>query len=323
MRLALFLIILISVTSVVGQSGDPTHQFDFWIGDWDVTLRVQQSDGTWKDQHKAEDRVYSILDGKAILELWSEGKEGINGYSLRYYNPAKKKWDLWLNWAGKNRSGTHGLEGEFRNGRGEFFAERKQPDGSDRITRYTFSDITPNSLRWDDGYSTDGGKTWSSNWIMEFSRKAEKGPEIGSEKNPLTYFDGSRCDLPEFQVLKTMSQKWEQNEWVTLHNIVDGCIVAGFAKTPPKSRWEHYFFTLTWNTYANVYELALIDDNKANSLVLYYGKLSKDESGVRSINLKAGSGETGKIVITNDGGLESLDIEYAGKNLALGFGVLN
>jgi len=315
---------LLFLLPVICAGQDPSRQFDFWVGEWDVNLRVQQPDKTWKDRHKAVARIYSILGGKAILELWSEGKEGINGYSLRYYNPAKKKWDLWLNWAGKNRSGTSGLEGEFRHGRGEFFGERKQPDGTSRISRFTFSDITKNSLRWDDGFSTDGGKTWASNWIMEFTRKADKAPEIGDEKNLHTYFDGTRCDLPQFDVLKELSASWEQNEWLTLHNILNGCIIAGYAKTPPKSRRSYYFFTLTWNTYANVYELALLDDDPNDPLKLYYGNVSEpDDNGTRTLDMKAGTGEAGRITIGKSGNLEALDISYEGKQLALGFGILD
>ncbi|HZD04943.1 MAG TPA: hypothetical protein VE173_08490, partial [Longimicrobiales bacterium] len=33
--------------------------------------------------------------------------------------------------------------------------------------RFTFSDITTHSLRWNDGNSQDGGRTWSTSWIME------------------------------------------------------------------------------------------------------------------------------------------------------------
>ncbi|MCO6510054.1 MAG: hypothetical protein J5I65_04605 [Aridibacter famidurans] len=320
MKKALVLIILIAAAQAFGQfsrTNDPARQFDFWIGEWDVNLRVQQPDKTWKDQHKATARIYSILGGKAILELWSEGKDGINGYSLRYYNPQKKKWDLWLNWAGKNRSGTNGLEGEFRHGRGEFFAERKQEDGSTRISRYTFSDITENSLRWDDGYSTDGGKTWASNWIMEFTRKAEKAPEIGSEKNLLTYFDGSRCDLPEFEVLKKISKEfgWPHQDASKpgssgTYNVLDGCIMAGFHT----EGLDEYFFTITWNTYAGVYELAVLNGGSANSLSLYYGKAS-EKNGRIELALQSREGEVATIGFNPVTTTLDVYFEYAGKEV--------
>ena len=109
-----------------------------------------------------------MLEGKAILELWDEAS--IKGFSLRYYDAGRKEWVLWLNWPGANRSGSSSLAGTFRHGRGDFFSTYTTQDGTEGISRYSFNDITATSLRWDDAYSTDAGKTWSHNWIMEFSR---------------------------------------------------------------------------------------------------------------------------------------------------------
>jgi hypothetical protein len=282
------------------------RQFDFWIGEWDVNLRVLQPDATWKDAHKATARIYSILGGKAILELWSEGRDGINGYSLRYFNHDKSAWDLWLNWAGRNRSGTSGLEGRFRNGRGEFFAEQKTPDGATRISRYTFSDIAGTSLRWDDGVSLDGGRTWASNWIMEFSRRADMPPAIGTGKNLHTYFDGTRCDFPEFDILKTIVASHRQETDLQLYNILDGCIVAGLVTAGPTNA----FFTLTYNTYANLYELAFLDADRTSSLALYYGLRIEDR-----FDLKNRDGEPATIEIAADSTIRHLVLNYAGKQV--------
>jgi hypothetical protein len=37
-------------------------------------------------------------------------------------------------------------------------------------TRYTWSQITPKSARWEQAFSYDAGKTWDTNWVMEFRR---------------------------------------------------------------------------------------------------------------------------------------------------------
>ncbi len=305
-----FLLLLIfSITTFSQTIAEKQREFNFWIGEWDVNLRVLQKDNTWKDQHKSVARIYSILDGKAILELWNEKQNGILGYSLRYFNPKKNKWDLWLNWAGKNRSGTNGLEGSFRHGRGEFFAETKVADDKTRKFRYTFSDVTPNSLRWDNGTSDDGGKTWSGNWIMEFTRRAKIAPAIDKEKNLLTYFNGSRCDMPEFSVLKRLSANNKNNSSLRLYNILDGCIVIGFIK----KKNTRAFFTLTFNTFAKLYELTYLDDKTATALAMYYGNRTNDGFELQK------RGVIEKAIIKADQTIKSIELEYEGKTQKIEF----
>lgn len=309
MRLFLLVIFILPITIFPQTVAEKQRQFDFWLGEWDVNLRVRQKDFTWKDQHKSVARIYSILDGKAILELWSENQNGINGYSLRYYNPKKDKWDLWLNWAGKNRSGTSGMECIFRHKRGECFSERKIDEKTNLISRFTFSDAQPNSVRWDDAFSRDGGKTWSNNWIMEFSRRKQKAPAIAKDKNLLTYFNGNRCDTPEFNVLKQISTNHKNNSKLRLYNILDGCIIIGFIK----DRKQKAFFTFTYNTFAKVYELTYLDKKDANALAIYYGV--KTESGfqlqTRGANEKAAikTGET----------IQSIELQYGAENHSFNF----
>jgi hypothetical protein len=60
--------------------------------------------------------------------------------------------------------------GSFHDGRGEFYNE----DTFERrsiFVRFIWSDITPTSCRWEQAFSADGGKTWETNWIMEFTRE--------------------------------------------------------------------------------------------------------------------------------------------------------
>jgi len=40
--------------------------------------------------------------------------------------------------------------------------------------RFIWSQITASSARWDQSSSEDAGKTWDTNWIMEFRRVASK-----------------------------------------------------------------------------------------------------------------------------------------------------
>ncbi len=240
------------------------RQFDFWVGTWDVNLRVRQEDGSWADQHRAVAHVYPILMGKAILELWSEDRvDGIKGFSVRSYDPRRGEWDLWLNWPGPNRSGTSTLSGGFRHARGEFFVESPTPDGGSLLARYSFSDIGPDRLRWDDAYSRDGGATWSHNWIMEFSRLGGR-PEWAAEGAALpTVHDGERCDAPQYRAYDFLAGSHvgeveaggQGAVTITGHRILDGCAVITFAGASgdPASAWG--FSHLTWSTALEQYEL--------------------------------------------------------------------
>ncbi len=118
------------------------RQFDFWVGQWDVNLRIRQQDNTWEDKVRSEARIYKILQGKGILELWSQNEGGIIGYSFRYYREETDEWELWLNWPGNNRCGTTSLSGAFRHGRGDFYSYRPMSDSTERITRYGTASMT-------------------------------------------------------------------------------------------------------------------------------------------------------------------------------------
>lgn len=53
--------------------------------------------------------------------------------------------------------------------RGDFFAQESF-NGRAIYTRNSFSNITPDSCRFEQAFSDDGGKTWETNWVMTFAR---------------------------------------------------------------------------------------------------------------------------------------------------------
>ncbi len=262
-----------------------SRQFDFWIGEWAVDLRMQGSDGSWQDGVTATAHVYPILSGKAVLELWSDDRpHGIKGYSLRAFDAARDEWVLWLNWPGPNRSGSSSLSGSFRHGRGEFYSSARADDGSETISRYTFSDITPNSLRWDDGVSRDGGRSWSSNWIMEFTRSAAhpRLPEAGGAAP--TYHDGTRCTDPAFGTFDFLSGHrsgaveagGSGSVTIVGYRILDGCAVMTFAGADgdPERAWG--FSHLTFNTYADRYELTTLNSLPGTPVRVFYSRDARE-----------------------------------------------
>jgi hypothetical protein len=58
------------------------------------------------------------------------------------------------------------MVGAFRGGAGEFFGD-ESVDGRTVLCRFLWTSDPP---RWEQAFSDDGGKTWETNWIMEFTR---------------------------------------------------------------------------------------------------------------------------------------------------------
>jgi hypothetical protein len=155
---------------------DGRHDFDFEIGKWKTHLRrlVHPLTGstTWIEcDGISTDR--KVWDGKAnLLELEADCPAShFEGLSLRLYNPQSHQWSL--NFSSSN-DGTLSQPtiGEFRDGHGEFF-DQEPLNGRAILVRFVISEITPNSCRFEQSFSDDGGKTWELNWIATDTRIAD------------------------------------------------------------------------------------------------------------------------------------------------------
>jgi hypothetical protein len=56
--------------------------------------------------------------------------------------------------------------GGFKDGRGEFYDDETFAGKPIRV-RFVISDVHPNSAHFEQAFSTDGGKTWETNWIAD------------------------------------------------------------------------------------------------------------------------------------------------------------
>jgi len=147
---------------------DGQHDFDFEIGTWKTHLRrlVHPLTGSshWVEL-QGTSVVRKIWEGRAnLVELEVDGPDGhIEGLSLRLYNPQSHQWSL--NYA-NSAAGSFGQPtiGEFKNGRGEFY-DQEIYQCRMILVRNVWSDITPDSGRFEQAFSDDGGKTWEVNWI--------------------------------------------------------------------------------------------------------------------------------------------------------------
>jgi hypothetical protein len=170
---------------------DGQHDFDFEIGAWKTHLsRLQHpltGSATWVE-YEGTSVVRKVWDGRAnLVELEVDGSSGhIEGLSLRLYNPQSHQWSL--NFANGSGGGVGPPTiGEFKNGRGEFF-DQEPFNGRTILVRNVWSDITPNSCRFEQAFSDDGGKTWEVNWIATDTRA--KGEADKSVQNRPAEQDG-------------------------------------------------------------------------------------------------------------------------------------
>ena len=147
--------------------------FDFFVGSWDGRhrrLRARLAGCDEWDEFSSTTRCWSLFGGAANIDELSVPDRGFSGLSVRLLDPASGNWSIY--WA-NSRDGVLQLPpvvGRFDGGVGLFFSDEVQEGRPVRV-RFTWSEITPASARWDQAFSADGGQTWEANWIMEFTRR--------------------------------------------------------------------------------------------------------------------------------------------------------
>lgn len=152
---------------------DGQKDFEFEIGTWKTKLKRLKdplSGSTTWIEYEGTTVVRKVWDGRAnLVELVAEGPAGrFEGLSLRLYDPQSRQWSL--NFASARGGGMAAPTiGEFKNGRGEFY-NQETFNGRSIFVRFIISEITPDSCRFEQAFSEDGGKTWEVNWIAVDTR---------------------------------------------------------------------------------------------------------------------------------------------------------
>ena len=160
---------------------DRQHDFDFEMGAWKQHLKRRLNPLTGSNTWVEFDGTIvgqKIWNGRANLdEFEADGPTGhIEGLTLRLYNPEAHQWSLY--WANSKVGYIDGPPqvGEFKNGRGEFYAQDTFK-GRAILIRYVWSEITANSAHFEQSFSDDGGMTWEVNWISQMTRAKNEGDQ--------------------------------------------------------------------------------------------------------------------------------------------------
>jgi hypothetical protein len=152
---------------------DGRNDFDFLIGTWNVHHRrlIERLKGCtdWeKFEGETVDRKFLNGLGNMDENILHRKTGSVHAMSMRLFNPISKEWSIY--WS-TDLTGSLDVPmiGGFQDGRGEFYSQEVY-DGQHIYSRFIWSKITANSCQWEQAFSIDGGKTWETNWIMEFVR---------------------------------------------------------------------------------------------------------------------------------------------------------
>jgi hypothetical protein len=142
-----------------GCPAEVRRQFDFWVGNWDVTVAGKPA---------GVNRIEKILEGCALLENW-QGVGGMSGKSVNFYDPRRERWhQTWVD----DRGGSLGLDGAFAGGKMVLTGTKKDPaTGKTTIDRITWTPLPADQVRQVWETSTDDGKSWTVAFDGLYTRK--------------------------------------------------------------------------------------------------------------------------------------------------------
>jgi hypothetical protein len=148
------------------------HGFDFEYGHWRVHHRAKSaSDGTWKE-FDGTCTAQPFMAGQGDIEehVFSRPTGVTYGTAIRAFDLKSEEWAIWwIDSRYPHLALDPPVKGRFDHGVGTFYSD-SLVNGKTVRTRFTWSQITPTSAHWEQAISDDAGKTWDTNWIMEFRR---------------------------------------------------------------------------------------------------------------------------------------------------------
>ncbi len=150
---------------------DGRRDFDFFYGEWLVQHHMLKRRGA-----SAADWIAfagtavcrSLIGGLCNVEEADMPERGVQGVAFRAFDIAHRTWSIhWVSSA--DGLVTEPVYGRFEKGEGRFYGVDLD-DGRPVKVAFLWKDITRSSAQWSQAFSYDEGKTWETNWIMDFSR---------------------------------------------------------------------------------------------------------------------------------------------------------
>ncbi len=121
----------------------PAHgEFDFWVGDWDVTLADGKPAGT--------NHIEKILAGCVVFENWQSASSPFAGKSINTYDPLTGTWNqVWVDtggstiqFSGKRKGNVMDMTGSQKSADGTMFFKLSYTLNSDGSVRQLWQQST-------------------------------------------------------------------------------------------------------------------------------------------------------------------------------------
>ena len=159
--------------NVAARTNNGARDFDFWPGRWKVRNRYLrgrlEGSSDWVE-FEATSVARLLLDGLGNEdEFRTDHDGGFIGMSFRFFDPETQLWSIY--WADSRRPGALDppVTGSFSGDTG-VFEGADTLEGRPILVRFVWSGVTTPTPRWEQAFSDDGGETWETNWIMDFTR---------------------------------------------------------------------------------------------------------------------------------------------------------
>jgi hypothetical protein len=133
------------------------RQLDFWVGNWDVTMRGQPAGANLVTREES---------GCLIHEHWT-GARGGTGQSFNFFNRDDGAWhQVWVSSSGS----VLNLTGHYAGGTLMYLGENRRPDGTVLRHRLSFHPNGDGTVRqlWET--SSDSGATWAVSFDGHYAR---------------------------------------------------------------------------------------------------------------------------------------------------------
>jgi hypothetical protein len=173
---------------------DGQHDFDFDFGTWNMhirRLRHPLTDSSSWFEMNGTTTVSKVWGGKAnIAEVEADvtsdphtpsdpntpnnpgAPTGPNNHlellALRLYNPQAHQWSISFATSNVGVLSVPSI-GEFHNGVGEFMDQEPYGDRT-ILVHFNIQSLSADKAHSEQAFSNDGGKTWETNWINDYTR---------------------------------------------------------------------------------------------------------------------------------------------------------